>query len=236
MKLALALLLAVAGVAHAGKLYRDRVEDRDRKKLEKVEDLSQSGAQAANSEAVAYRAGKPFTGIIAGAAGGRAAVPVAESEYVPTAAGSSLTSGGPVRGTPYVADCPKRDTTRCKNVTPYQRELDSILKDIKKALLELKAKILAKNIPFLAGLGALASLTYVLLIGLSRKVYRFARRTDQKQQGRLLGATAEELQKVAEDVRKDFGAPMSLQEIDRRVKKAGEKARKRIEKNLEPKE
>ncbi|MBI4346673.1 MAG: hypothetical protein HY553_07440 [Elusimicrobia bacterium] len=236
MRLALVVLVLSSGVAHAGKLYRDRVEDRDRKKLEKVEQLSQTGAQSGTSEAGAYRAGKPFTGITAGAAGGRAAVPVAESEYVPTAAGSSLTSGGPVRGTPYLANCPKSDTTRCKNATPYQREMNSILKDIKKALLELKMKILAKSIPMLAGLGALASLTYVLLVGLARKVIRFARRTDQKEQGRLLAATAYELQQVAEDVRKDFGSPVSMSEIDRRVKKAGEKARKRIEKNLEPKE
>ncbi len=235
--LALATLLLFAALpATAGKLAKTRLDDKDRKRLEKVEELSQTGAKAEMSEAGAYRAGKAFSGVKADPALGRAAVPVSESEYVPTTAGGSLTSGGPVRGTPFVANCPKGDSVLCKNVTPYQRPMDSILKDIKKALAELKMKVLAKNIAFLAGLGALASLTYVLLFSLARKVLSFARKTDQKAQGRLLAATAYELQKVADDVRKDFGAPVSFSEIDRRVKKAGEKERERIKKDLGPKE
>ena len=233
---AVLLLILGAGAADAGKLLKTRQDDRDRKRLEKVEALSQTGAQAERSEAGAYRAGKAFTGMKADPNLGRSAVPISESEYVPTVAGGSLTSGGPVRGTPYVANCPKGDSILCKNKTPYQKPMDSILKDIKKALADLKMKVLAKNLPFLAGLGALASLTYVLLFGLARKVLAFARKTDQKAQGRLLAATAYELQQVAEDVRKDFGAPVSMSEIDKRVKKAGEKERKRIKKNLGPKE
>lgn len=233
-----AALLLLASTASAGKLLKTRSDDKDRKTLEKVEQLSQTGAKAELSESGSHRAGKGFSGVRAGPALGRAAVPVAESEYVPTAAGGSITSGGPVRGTPYVVNCPKNDSVLCKNVTPYQRPMNSILKDIKGALRELKTKVLLSTLPFLAGLAGLSALIYITLVGLARKIRNFARKTDQKAQGRLLSATGAELFDVAQDVKKKLGTgvPISMTEIDRRVKKAGEKERERIKKQLSPKE